>query len=249
MVYKCVIKTEFGTVVYRCRTDAPSEKKAISNAQYRYAKRMAYGGRPGSFRRALSEIKRDYKTECVLDGPEQEPEPPPNKYEPKKYTQKGLFDYRLDKQLAILEYKIEHFDEYSDDYDPWEVYDKADLIFKKSDIRSNRNKELKIIALDDDDVIGAVYVELSEEDGRWVYDFDVAVDPAKRDERVGLKLIDAAIDDYKSEQAELGNVEIRVMVVNPKLVGYLERKGFEVEESNYEDSPRSAHYSVMRYSG
>jgi ribosomal protein S18 acetylase RimI-like enzyme len=254
MTYSCVIKTEFGTVVYRCMTDAPNEKKARSNAQYRYAKRMAYGGRPGSWRRALSDIKRDYRTICTpATGPEVEPkeEPEtPSKYEPKKYVQKGLFDSRLDRQLAILEYKIEYFDEYADDYDPWVVYDQAELIFKKSDLRTNRDKELRIVALEDDNVLGAVFSEMREEDDRWVYSFDVAVDPSKRDDKVGLKLIDAAIQDFKSEQAEFGNVELRVMVVNPKLTKYLERKyGFDVIESAQEDGPRSATYDIMTYSG
>ena len=246
MIYQCVIKTEFGTVVYRCTTEAPSEIKARSNAQYRYAKRLAQG-RPASLNRMLSDIKRDYRTTCIPvepQEPKQVSEPEPSKYQPKKYEQRGLFDHRLDRQLALLEYKIEYFDQDTDDYDPWLVYDQADFIFKKSDIRPGRDKDLKIIAIEGDKVLGAVYTDLHEEDDIWIYSFDVAVDPSKRDDRVGLKLIDAAIKDYKNERAVLGNVEMKVMVVNPKLSKYLERKyGFEVIDSERH------RFDVMTYSG
>jgi len=129
------------------------------------------------------------------------------------------------------------------DPEDWEAADQADRIASNSGIRISRNKELTLVAQVGGEVVGAVWSaferddEASQEYGEDVYrfDFDVAVDPKSRamgmaSARIGPKLIDAALDHYRSLKSEFGNAYIRVYVVNPKLAGYLERRyGFEPE--------------------
>ena len=138
---------------------------------------------------------------------------------------------------------------YSDDkfYDSngYSVWEQAAAIASSSGINIFRNKDLAFAAVDENgDVQGAIWKaiykddEHGEEDGHgeddvWVYDFDVAVKreirtKGLRSELVGVKLIDAAIDDFRMEKSEFGNMYVKVWVVNPKLAKWLEyKRGFE----------------------
>jgi ribosomal protein S18 acetylase RimI-like enzyme len=130
-------------------------------------------------------------------------------------------------------------EDYDTTYDPWVAADQADAVASKSGIRISSDKELASIALVGDDVVGAVWTSLTNDEPP-VFDFDVAVDPDFRGtSRVGLKLIDSAVEDLRSHQGDFHGTSIRVWVINPKLVRVLEnRYGFEIE-SQYEDG--SAH--------
>lgn len=126
--------------------------------------------------------------------------------------------------------RIVGWDEYADDYDPWITADQADQVADLSGIRISRNKELLFIALNDsDDVVGAVWAASIPEEEENIFDFDVAVHPKYRTGLLGLELIEAAIEYYKSDEM---TTAIRVHVVNPKLVRVLERKyGFDIEQT------------------
>lgn len=128
---------------------------------------------------------------------------------------------------------------YDFDYDPWVAADQADAVADRSGIRIDSTKELAHIALANDDVVGAVWTSLSNDDPP-IFDFDVAVDPNFRGlSRIGLKLIDTAIEDLRAHQSDFPGTSVRVWVINPKLVRFLEeRYGFEIE-SQYGDG--SAH--------
>jgi ribosomal protein S18 acetylase RimI-like enzyme len=129
------------------------------------------------------------------------------------------------------------------DYDPWVAADQADQVAQMSGIRISRNKELSWIAVNDDNVVGAVWSSLEDSEGEKVFDFDVAVDPKWRSGRIGLRLIERAIKDLNEYQAMFPGTYARVWVVNPKLVRVLENKyGFNVE-SMYRDG--SAHMTYQ----
>lgn len=135
-----------------------------------------------------------------------------------------------------------------EDYTP-ETWDQAYNIAEQSGIRISSNKELRIIAVDEDwNVHGAVWSDYSIHDeltqeynyGKdeieeiYAYDFDVVVKKESRaigmtSPRVGISLIDAALRDYKYTSEESGYKDcVMVMVVNPKLAKWLEEKrGFE----------------------
>ena len=138
--------------------------------------------------------------------------------------------------------KIEFWSEDSDDYDPWVAADQADDVAKKSGIRIDSTKELKFIALNEkDEVIGAAWDSFdhdSEFDGfdGFEYSFDVAVLPEYRG-GTGLKLIETCMDEFKNMQSEHPNSRIKLWVVNPKLVPFLERKyDFEIEMKHSDGS-------------
>jgi len=123
------------------------------------------------------------------------------------------------------------------------IDDYLDQAYNLTDeIRISRNKDLAFVAVDgSDNVHGAIWNNIerdedySESMGEdvWAYDFDVAVKKSSRSaglnsSRIGIQLIDAAIDDFKSYQSDYGNLYIRVWVVNPKLANWLEyNRGFE----------------------
>ena len=55
----------------------------------------------------------------------------------------------------LTEAKIEimYYDEDSDDYDPWEVTDKVEQVFKRAGIRPNRDKNISFFAMIGEEVI------------------------------------------------------------------------------------------------
>lgn len=139
---------------------------------------------------------------------------------------------------------IVHWDEMSDDYDPWVTMDQAEAIAKNSGIRISSDKNLSLIALNNDQVTGAVWSSVSAEEDQAIYDFDVVVGKDNRNARVGLQLIDAALNDYQYLKSEYDNLYVRVWVVNPKLVRVLENKyGFEIT-SQYNDGSAHMEYHL-----
>lgn len=148
---------------------------------------------------------------------------------------------RLISESASQGYSIVPWSDEAEDYDPWVTLDQAERAAKASGIRISSNKEIRLIAVTPGgDAIGGVWVAIDEDEGHSVYDFDVAVDPKYRDGRVGLKLIDAAIRDFQDLDIDM----IRVWVINPRLVKYLENhRGFDVE-TEYGDG--SAHMTLYR---
>lgn len=133
----------------------------------------------------------------------------------------------------------------ADDYDPWIAADQADAVANASGIRIARNKNLSLLAIHDGDVIGAVWDSLEEDadrEGVWVYDFDVAVDPDFRSARVGLQLINEALELYRMHKSDHPTY-VKVWVVNPKLVRVLEyRYGFEPISVHGDGSAHMTYY-------
>lgn len=134
------------------------------------------------------------------------------------------------KNILLQETTIEYWTEEPDNYDPWIAADQADQIAHKSGIRISRDKELLLIALNqNNDVIGAVWNSIDYNDEHPTYDFDVAVDPNHRTSTIGPQLITQTIQDYKTHQTEIENLHAKVYVINPKLIRVLEAKyGFQI---------------------
>ena len=151
----------------------------------------------------------------------------------------------LAESVEIMYYDPENFD--NSDLDPYDVADKAEMIAIDCGIRIMRNKELKFVALDNsysDPVVGGLWTAIYHDshENAEVYEFDVVVDKEFRGQgRIGLKLIDAALDDYRSLDVE--NKYISVWVVNPKLARVLERKyGFKIEADHLDGSLHMVYY-------
>jgi hypothetical protein len=127
-------------------------------------------------------------------------------------------------------------DGYDTDYDQWVVADQAEKIANDSGIRIARNKTLAYFARVADDVVGAVWSDVYEDTDQdvQVYDFDMAIDKSYRNQvGIFLRLMDAAMKDYRYLRSDFPQSYIRVWVVNPRLVGVLERRyGFELEDEH-----------------
>lgn len=122
----------------------------------------------------------------------------------------------LNESLKIMEINPE---------DEWELADDVYNILKKINIRSSRDKDVSIVALNDkDEVIGGVLSVLRDKDNYAEFSFDVVVHPDWQGyELVGIKLIKAA--EEQKRQLEImydKKIEINVWVVNPKLAKVLQ---------------------------
>lgn len=130
--------------------------------------------------------------------------------------------------------------------DRYDMMDQADQAFDDSMIRKSRDEQYSQMAIEDGKVIGAIASgwQTDNELKTAIFTFSVAVSPKFRGKgMVGLKLIKAAIQQYqrdKNDYEEMGYYPyMRLWVINPKLVPYLEQRlGFEIE-SQYSDG--SAH--------
>ena len=123
--------------------------------------------------------------------------------------------------------KIIPFHEDLDDAYDW--YDQAVAVFKECRIGVNRDKDLSLIALNDEEIVGAVFSSSSlEQEGEsdYVeYSFDAAVKPQFQQRGIGTALVSHAIRLASEEGGEFP-VKVRVWVVNPSMERVLERLGF-----------------------
>jgi ribosomal protein S18 acetylase RimI-like enzyme len=139
-------------------------------------------------------------------------------------------------------YKIDVWDEYSDDYDPWLALDQAEKIASDAGIRISRDKEINFIALVDDNVVGATWKSITYDEDQLIYDFDVAVSKEHRSYNIGIDLIRNSISEFRSISHY--DSKIRVWVINPKLVNVLERRfGFEISSKYSDGSAHMEYYS------
>jgi len=156
----------------------------------------------------------------------------------------------------LTEAKIEimYYDEDSDDYDPWEIADKVEAVFKRANIRPSRDKNISFFAMLGEDVIGATYSSTREDDAELyggpegekvlIYEFDIAVDPAHQGGTTGYLLTKDCVDDATSLSNEMSHITTMMYnhVINPKMAQMLERL-FKFEYLNEGDSERGDGYS------
>jgi len=140
--------------------------------------------------------------------------------------------------------------EYSDeafyDSDGYSIWEQAFAIASNSGIHIASNKELAFVAMDGDMVVGGVWSARYHDDDQdaEVYDFDMAVDKTYRGQvGIFLKLMDAAIGEYRDLLEYNPRTYVRVWVVNPRLIGVLERRyGFELESRHEGGSAHMTFY-------
>ena len=155
----------------------------------------------------------------------------------------------------LTEAKIEimYYDEDSDDYDPWEVTDKVEQVFKRAGIRPNRDKNISFFAMIGEEVIGATYSSTREdsaedfggpEDERvLVYEFDIAVDPNHQGGTTGYLLTKACVDDASNMRDDMTTVMYN-RVINPKMAQMLERL-FKFQYQHEDDTEKKEGYSSI----
>lgn len=147
-------------------------------------------------------------------------------------------------------YKVESWNEDSEDYEPWEIADKAEKAFLSSGINIQRDKNLGLVAFGKDgDPVGATMYKIRQEPAEDilsrgygvrqdipehitgdkdamvnVYDFDIGVKPEEQGGTIGYMLTKKAIQDARSQEADV----MENTVINPKMADMLEKFfGFE----------------------
>lgn len=130
--------------------------------------------------------------------------------------------------------EITHVDENGDFYiddDEYSLYDFNDQITtleRESAIGILRGKEINTIAFDSSEqlIAGILYTELF--DGE--FSFDVIVSKRYRRKGIAKKLIDTALDEYRSLSDS--GIKLKLEVVNPNLVEYLKKLGLKETEKH-----------------
>ena len=151
-------------------------------------------------------------------------------------------------KVILSEAKIEvmHYDEDSDEYDPWEIADKVEAVFKRAGIRPSRDKDISFFAMVGEEVIGATYSSTRTDNAEnfggpegeqvMVYEFDIAVDPAHQGGTTGYLLTKDCVDDASSMSHDMTTVMYN-RVINPKMAQMLERL-FKFEYLHEDDPER-----------
>lgn len=152
-----------------------------------------------------------------------------------------------------------YFDEDSDDYDPWEILDKAELVFKRAGINIPRHKDLKFVAMDGEEVVGATFNSLEEtsdstdfggspDEPAWIYEFDIAVDPKHQGGTVGYLLTKECMNDAQANYD--GNIPLIMYnrVINPKMAQMLERL-FKFEFMSEHTPDGGYHAQMVKFIG
>jgi len=139
-------------------------------------------------------------------------------------TARTLIESLLSETVRIVSYDPEDVDGTIDPYD-------AELIFKECRIGVDRDKNLELVAVVGDEVVGALVssysVEEYDDEREYIsYSFDVAVKPSHQRGLIGTELVKTALKNA----AQLGDGEIpvraRVWVVNSAMERVLGRLGF-----------------------
>jgi|SaaInlV_100m_DNA_2_1039680.scaffolds.fasta_scaffold39411_2 hypothetical protein len=153
-------------------------------------------------------------------------------------------------RLAQSSMEINHYDEDSDEYDPYEVSDGIESAFNESKIRPSNDSDPQFFALMGEDVAGGTYSNwrFNEEEDIATYSFDVAVlEKYRGRENVGIKLIDSSIQYYENEKCDYEDMgyrtEMLLWVINPKLVKFFENcRDFEIVSENSDGSAHMVRY-------
>lgn len=104
-----------------------------------------------------------------------------------------------------------------------DYYKDLNRMERESGIYVMRDKTLTLLAIRNGKVVGALY---ESNDFHDTFSFDIIVDKNERKQRIGTKLIDIGISDFK-EFREYG-CELKLDVVNPNLIDHLLKRGLKI---------------------
>ena len=130
-------------------------------------------------------------------------------------------------------YQISHIDPegYYDDEGELDRHDmgrQADEISRRSTIHILRDKQLAAVSHDaQGKVAGALYTSIQDN----YFTFDVVVDQSAQGQGIGTKLVQWAIDDFKSQRAMYdGMLKIKADVVSVTMEHILLKMGWKVRK-------------------
>lgn len=144
---------------------------------------------------------------------------------------------RIARSLLAASYQIQHINSEDD----WELAEQVENIALRVGVRPNRNKDVGLVAMMGDQVVGGAFIGIEEDHSAdqpepwYEYSFDVVVDPNYRwGRKIGIDLIKAAEKERAFyEEVYNGNVRTRLYVINPKLSKFLqEHHGYDLESEH-----------------
>ena len=104
-----------------------------------------------------------------------------------------------------------------------DYYDDLNRMEKESGINILSNKELNTLAVQDEKLVGALYVSMQNDE----FSFDVIVDKLARGQGIGAKLIDNALSQYREIKDDM-RLTLKLDVVNQWVEKYLLKKGLKI---------------------
>lgn len=138
-----------------------------------------------------------------------------------------------------------------DTEEDWDIDEQAERVFNVSGIRCSSEKNIRHVAEEDGEVIGAMssgwcFGKGDDDMPIAIYSWDLAVLPEHRRKGVGKSLIQAAFTQYNSNKhnfAEFyGRTMMRIWVINPFLFDYMENLGFELESDHGNNNRHYVYY-------
>jgi len=115
---------------------------------------------------------------------------------------------------------------FGEDIEP-EMQGSAFQMAKENGVSILSDKEINIVAMFEDEVIGALWTAWSREE----FSFDVVVRKDYQRQGIGKKLVDMAISTFNQDSEAYGDEAIiKADVVNPNMEQMLLKKGFKIED-------------------
>jgi len=161
-------------------------------------------------RKTIETISHDRKQEIILNG-------------------SPIFG-ELNEEIQV-KYMVDGQPEYDDDDENviTDFHNQIQSLEKTSGISILRNKELSLVLVEDNIIIGALYTELSN----LKFSFDVIVHPQHRNKGIGDKLIKLGLSNYKELKNSYDD-EIKLVIdcVNPLLINTFKKNGLKVVKTD-----------------
>jgi len=130
------------------------------------------------------------------------------------------------KKIEVLYFDPDYNDEGYEENN--RIIEAAYEVANKAGLYISSDKSLEYIAKSGDKVVGAVFTSfyIDNSTNQAEYSFDAAVLPDYQGKGVGSKLVDVGIQEFRNIQdTEFPNTVMIVNVVNPVVIGMLERRG------------------------
>lgn len=121
--------------------------------------------------------------------------------------------------------------------DLWEATEKAEQVIVSAGIRIARHEDISLAAICDGDIVGGLsFGSYEDPDRGTIFSFSVAVDSNWRSKGLARRLVEAAVEDIKSQGSFIDNAMISAWVINPHMVALLESLGFESEGREWSEN-------------
>lgn len=133
------------------------------------------------------------------------------------------YRYVLSESLRVVPIDFEN--DMEDDIDIYDVSEKVHRIAKDNGVNILRGKDLKYVLLDDDNVVGGLWTEISDDE----FSFDIVIDKPYQGMGYGERLVREAFSEFDIQNFD-GDLRYVIDVTNPSMEKILSKYGFVVDK-------------------